>query len=41
VSGAPINEPIAAQGPFVMNIKEELVDAIKDYNLGKFGYLEE
>ncbi|MCM4168313.1 hypothetical protein KCTC52924_03879 [Arenibacter antarcticus] len=41
LSGAPINEPIAAQGPFVMNTKEELTEAIKDYNLGKFGSLEE
>lgn len=41
MSGAPILEPIAAHGPFVMNTKEEILQAFEDYNLGKFGYLEE
>lgn len=41
LSGEPLNEPIVAQGPFVMNTREEIAQAIKDYNLGKFGYLEE
>ncbi len=39
LSGEPIAEPISAYGPFVMNTKQEILDAIEDYNAGKFGVL--
>ena len=38
-TGEPLNEPIASHGPFVMNTQTEIMEAIRDYQLGKMGVL--
>jgi redox-sensitive bicupin YhaK (pirin superfamily) len=37
IGGVPLHEPIARYGPFVMNTKQEIADAITDYQSGRFG----
>jgi quercetin 2,3-dioxygenase len=39
LNGAPIDEPVAAHGPFVMNSKSEITQAIEDYHSGRLGKL--
>ena len=40
IDGEPIDEPIVAQGPFVMNTRAEILEAFGDYQLGKMGDLD-
>jgi quercetin 2,3-dioxygenase len=40
LSGEPIKEPVVSYGPFVMNTREELSQAVKDYREGKMGNLD-
>jgi redox-sensitive bicupin YhaK (pirin superfamily) len=37
ISGKPLGEPIVQHGPFVMNSKEEIFQAIKDFQEGRLG----
>jgi redox-sensitive bicupin YhaK (pirin superfamily) len=39
LAGEPIGQPVARYGPFVMNSKEELAQAVDDYQQGRMGVL--
>ena len=39
LSGEPINEKVTQYGPYVMNTQTEILEAMRDYQAGKMGYL--
>ena len=39
LTGEPLNEPVVGQGPFVMNTREQIHEAIRDYQAGRMGHL--
>ena len=36
IAGKPLGEPIAQYGPFVMNTNDEIFQAVKDFQSGRF-----
>ena len=39
LAGQPLDEPVVAYGPFVMNTREEIGQAFRDYQSGRMGHL--
>jgi hypothetical protein len=40
IAGAPLGEPVARYGPFVMNTQEEIYQAVEDYRSGRMGEID-
>ncbi len=39
LSGEPIREKVTSYGPYVMNTQTEILEAMRDYQMGKMGFL--
>ncbi|HYH97590.1 pirin family protein [Hyalangium sp.] len=39
LGGVPLGEPVARYGPFVMNTKEEIMQAVRDFQMGRMGQI--
>lgn len=39
LSGEPLNEEVVSYGPFVMNTQTQIMEAMRDYQIGKMGVL--
>ena len=39
LSGQPLNEKVTSYGPYVMNTQTEIMEAMRDYQMGKMGFL--
>ena len=41
LGGTPLGEPVVSYGPFVMNSKQQILEAIEDFQQGRFGHLDD
>ena len=39
LTGLPLNEEVVSHGPFVMNTQTQIMEAMRDYQMGKMGVL--